>query len=158
MATLANIFNHFTGAVDSAADISRARTSSETFKLRPLPNEDVYFFAKRIDNSRVVKQVDPRSHVRDWKLVGGGGFAAISLIAMLLPSGYGLLAGYQIDSLTTQHQQLVSERTRLEVEESKLVSVERLQSMASQQDFIDPAPGTTIYLPAKNASARLNGR
>ena len=69
MATLANILNQFIGAGSVADATPRSVTweTSEECKLRALPNEDVYLFTKRIDNSRVVRQADPRARARDWK-------------------------------------------------------------------------------------------
>jgi chromosome segregation protein len=128
MATLANIFNQFLGAGSVADTPHRSVTweTSEECKLRALPNEDVYLFTKRIDNSRVVRQADPKARARDWKLVGGAGFAAMSLIAMLLPSAYGLMAGYQLSSLKREQQLLVTERARLELEEARLQAESRV--------------------------------
>jgi hypothetical protein len=152
MATLATIFNNLIGAgsvAESTADRTATRVS-DLYALRPIPNEDVYFFTKRIDNSRVVRQADPKARARDWKLVGGAGFAAMSLIAMLLPSAYGLMAGYQLSSLKKEQQLLVTERARLELEEARLMSAERLQELARMQEFVDPAPDSTVYLTPKN--------
>ena len=54
---------------------------------------------KRIDNSRVVR-AGRSAGARDcWKLIGSVVAAAVLLIGVLLPSAYGLLAGYQIQSL-----------------------------------------------------------
>ena len=64
MATLANIFNRFTVAGAAEADNSRAAAASEDYRLRALPNEDVYFFVKRIDNSRVIRQADPEDRAQ----------------------------------------------------------------------------------------------
>ena len=151
MATLANIFNQFIGAgsVADAAPRSVTWETSEEFKLRALPNEDVYLFTKRIDNSRVVRQADPRARARDWKLVGGASIASMLLIAMLLPSAYGLLAGYELSKLQLDNQKLRSEQARLQVQEARLLSVERLQELARMQDFVDPAPDRTVYLELK---------
>jgi hypothetical protein len=112
MATLANIFNNFIGAggVVESASRTATRNMSDVYTLRAVPNEDVYFFTKRIDNSRVLRQADPTARARDWKMVGGAGFAAISLIAMLLPSAYGLMAGYQLSTLKKEQHRLVSAR------------------------------------------------
>ncbi|MBC8167819.1 MAG: hypothetical protein H7Y20_18355, partial [Bryobacteraceae bacterium] len=158
MATLANIFNQFVGAKAlaeaEAASVSRER--GDAFKLRALPNEDVYFFSKRIDNSRVVKQAEPGARARDWKVIGGAGFAAISLVGLLLPSAYGFMAGYQLSHLRQENQRLVTERARLELEEAKLVSAERLQQLADVQKFVDPASDRTVYLPKTDASLALN--
>jgi hypothetical protein len=160
MATLANIFNHFTGTGTAVATATgeMARERSEAHRLRSLPNEDVYFFVKRVDNSRVVRQADPRARARDWKLVGVAGFAACAVIALLLPSAWGLMAGYQISSLQQENQRLVTERARLELEEARLVSPERLQVLATMQEFVDPTSASTVYLPKTDDSLALNRR
>jgi hypothetical protein len=152
MATLANIFNQFIGAgsVADAAPRSVTWETSEEFKLRSLPNEDVYLFSKRIDNSRVIRQADPTARARDWKFVGGASIAAMALIGMLLPSAYGLMAGYQLSQLQIEQQKLQVDRARLEIKEARLLSAERLQELAKMQDFIDPAPERTVYLEPKN--------
>ena len=152
MATLANIINQFIGAGSAADAAPRSVTweTSEEFKLRSLPNEDVYLFSKRIDNSRVIRQADPKARVRDWKFVGGASIAAMALIGMLLPSAYGLMAGYQLSQLQIEQQKLQVERAHLEIKESRLLSAERLQELAKMQDFIDPAPERTVYLEPKN--------
>ena len=41
---------------------ARAIAAADQYKLRALPNDDVYYFyVKRIDNSRVIRQADPRA-------------------------------------------------------------------------------------------------
>jgi hypothetical protein len=152
MATLANIFNNFIGAgsVEATATRTVTRQVSDVYTLRAVPNEDVYFFTKRIDNSRVLRQADPKARARDWKMVGGTGFAAITLIIMLLPGVYGLMAGYQLSSLQQEQSRLVSERAVLDLEEARLISAERLQELARMQEFVDPAPDRTVYLTPKN--------
>ncbi len=160
MATLANIFNQFAGAKAEADVIPGAVERSEAYKLRAIPNEDVYLHFKRIDNAKVVRQPDPGARARDWKLLGGAGIAAASVIAVLLPSAWGLMAGYQLSNLQQEHSRLVTERSRLELEEARLVSPERLQQLAEMQNFVDPAREKTVYLPkaADNSLARLNRR
>jgi hypothetical protein len=161
MATLANIVNQFIGAgsVEDCAVRDATREVRDLYTLRALPNEDVYFFTKRIDNSRVVRQPDARARAREWRLVGGAGFAALSLIAMLLPSAYGLMAGYQLSSLQQERERLVAEQATLELEEARLISAERLQELARMQDFVDPSPDSTVYLPPKHdKSLALNRR
>ena len=67
--------------------------------VRAFANEDIYFFVKRIDNSRVVRAADPQARGMCWKMIGSVVAAAVLLIGVLLPSAYSLLAGYQIQSL-----------------------------------------------------------
>lgn len=160
MATLANIFNQFTGSKTMAGSAGSVETRErcDAYRLRAVPNEDVYFFVKRIDNSRVVKQADPRARARDWKLIGGASFAAASLIAVLLPSAYSLLAGYQLTQLQQENERLRGEQTRLELQEARLVSTERLQHLATLQDYVDPAAGKVVYLPKSENALALNQR
>jgi hypothetical protein len=159
MATLANIFNRFTeaGSMADAAPHAAQRSTADAFKLRALPNEDVYFFVKRIDNSRVVREADPGARRKSWKFLGGASAAAVFLVGMLLPSAYGLMAGYQLHHLQAENQKLINERATLELEEARLVSPERLQILAKDK-FVEPAQGQTIYLAPKNDSSLAMNR
>jgi hypothetical protein len=152
MATLANIFNRFTVAsVADEAIIPEARVQADAAcRLRALPNEDVYFFVKRIDNSRVVRQADPAERARSWRVVAGGCGAAVLLIGTLLPSAYGLLAGYQLNQLRVENQKLITQKATLELEEAALVSPERLQMWADRDSFDEPAPESVVYITPKN--------
>ena len=38
--------------------------AADDYKLRALPNEDVYFYFKKIDNARVVREADPTARAR----------------------------------------------------------------------------------------------
>lgn len=159
MATIANIFDRVLSAGTIAERETRtsARELSEAYRLRPLPNEDVYFFAKRIDNSRVVRQVDPHARARSWRILGGASVAATLLICMLLPSAYGLMAGYQVQTLQQENRRLAIEHARLELEEARLVSAEHLQSLADKHDMRSPKPESVVYLTPKNdTSLALN--
>jgi hypothetical protein len=159
MATLANIFNRFTeaGSMADAAPHAAQRGTADAFKLRALPNEDVYFFVKRIDNSRVVREADPGARRKSWKFLGGAAVSAAFLVGMLLPSAYGLMAGYQLHHLQAENQKLINERATLELEEARLVSPERLQILAKDK-FVEPAQGQTIYLAPKNDSSLAMNR
>ena len=130
-----------------------AVANDKPFMLRALPNEDIYFFVKHIDNARVVKESDPQARNACWKLIAAAGTAAVLLIGVLLPSAYGLLAGYQIQSLKSEQQRLVTERSTLELDEAKLVSPARLEELARTQQFVDPAPLKVVYLNTKGAVA-----
>jgi hypothetical protein len=163
MATLATIFNRFmdagphTGYADAAPSHTASRAMAGDYRLRALPNEDVYFFVKRIDNSRVVRQADPTASAKSWKVLGASCVSAMLLIGMLLPSAYGLLASYQLHHLQAENQRLVTERGKLELEEAKLVSPERLAKLAKDQDFDDPKSENVVYLtPQNEGSLALN--
>jgi hypothetical protein len=154
MASLATVYSRVTGS--AARSEGFARITSPKIKCAPVrafPNEDIYFFVKRIDNSRVVRQADPQAGGVCWKMIGSVGAAALLLIAVLLPSAYGLLAGYQIQSLREESKRLASEQASLELQEAKLVSPERMEQLARMQQFIDPEPQKVVYLDSKDGSS-----
>jgi len=97
MATLAARYNHFFGK--SLERVHHLRRPGTGVRVPAFANEDIYFYIKRIDNSRVARASDPQSRGTCWKLIGSAGVAVALLVGVLLPSAYGLLAGYQIQSL-----------------------------------------------------------
>ena len=154
MATLANIFNQFIGAgsVADAAPRSVTWETSEECKLRALPNEDVYLFSKRIDNSRVIRQADPRARARDWKFVGGGTLAAMARSSScLLPSAYGLMAGYQFSQLQIENQKLHNRAVPARSAGGSLRSAPSVcRNSRRCRTSSTPASERTVYLEPKN--------
>ena len=159
MATLANIFDRVlsAGAVAEREARTSARELSDAYRLRTLPNEDIYFFTKRIDNSRVVRQADPAASARSWKILGGASLSATLLICALLPSAYGLMAGYQVHTLEQENRHLVVERARLDSEESQLTSAKHLKELADKHELQTLKPESVVFLTPKNdASLAFN--
>ena len=152
MATLANLFNRFVeaGRVAEAAVETASSDNWERYRIRSLPNEDVYFYFKRVDNSRVVPLPDPGARSKSWTILGASVLSAGFLICMLLPSAYGYLAGRQLHELQQENQRLMTERGRLELEEEKLVSPAALAKYAESKSFETPAPQRVIYLVPKD--------
>ena len=153
MATLAAAYNRFI-IRDRAENPPRPKGAS--VPVRAFANEDIYFFVKRIDNSRVVRQADPKARGTCWKLIGSAVAAAVLLVGVLLPSAYGLLAGYQIQSLHQEAQRLATEQSSLELEEAQLLSPSRMEELARMQRFIDPEPQKVVYLDSKGGSLAMN--
>jgi hypothetical protein len=133
--------------------VQRADTSA---RVRAFANEDIMFYVKRIDNSGVVRQADPGARARCMKMAGSVFAAAVLLIFILLPSAYGLLAGYKIQSLKQESERLDAARASLELEESQLLSPARMEELARQQQFVDPAPQKVVYLEEKQGSLAMN--
>lgn len=146
MATLATTYR---GVIE--AQTTRAR--EKCCGLPALPNEDVYFFVKRIDNTRVVRTTDPASREICWKAIAGVTTTAGLLICLLLPGAYSLLAGFQIHRLQQEQQQLLRDQAALELDEARLLSPERLEELARIQAFIDPAPERVQHLEPKESLA-----
>lgn len=158
MATLATMLNRILAAkgAEQAAAQATAR-QADIYTLRPLANEDVYFYVKRIDNTRVVREADPSARGACWKLIATACVGVLLVIGVLLPSAYGLLAGYQIQALKAEQKHLESEQAALELDEAKLVSPQRLEELAAEQQFVTPAPQKVFYLDSTNKdSVALN--
>ncbi len=149
MATLAAVFGrYFVRGMDRSRE--GARTQGEGARVRSFANEDIFFYVKRIDNSRVAREVDPAAGDRAWKLIGSVAAAVVLIIFVLMPSAYGLLAGYQIEELRQEAQRLSSERAALELDEAALLSPARMQELAKMQRFVDPDPERVVYLDTRD--------
>jgi hypothetical protein len=159
MASLANTYNRLFQKgreIEETNRVNATQGDNGFARVRAFANEDIYFSVKRIDNSRVVRKSNPAESGMCWKLIGSAVAASIMLIAVLLPSAYGLLAGYQIQSLRDEQTRLSNDMTSLELEEAKLLSPARLEELARMQQFIDPAPQKLIYLDERQGSFALN--
>ena len=150
MATLATLYDRMASSARLwEAERETGRTRYESYALRAIPNEDVALYVKRIDNSQVVRQADPQARSTCWRSIGVACTAAVLLIALLLPSAYGLLAGYQIERLKKENAELLTVERSLEIEEARLLSPKRLEELAKLQDLVDPAPDKVVYLEGK---------
>jgi cell division protein FtsL len=125
----------------------------DNYQLRPLPSEDVYFFLKKIDNSRIVREADPVARKRAWKAGAKGAAAAALLILLLMPKALGMMAGYQVHTLAQDHERLLNERSVLSLEEARLVSPERLEQLARELKLVNPDPRRVLVLNPKAEGA-----
>lgn len=128
----------------------------ERFRVRRVPNESIYFFTKGIDNSRLVREKDPRTAGTNWRMMLATLGGAALLILVLLPSAYSLIAGHELQELRTRREQLLTERRNLEVEEAKILTPAKLEEYAETQKLVDPG-GKVVYLPGEKTGteARL---
>jgi len=151
MATFATVLNRF---FDKGMErrIEAGRIVDASIRVRAFANEDIYFYVKRIDNSRVVRQNDPVERGACWKMIGSAVGAAVLLVGVLLPSAYSLMAGYTIQSYKQEQQRLITERAALELQESALLSPARMEELARTQQFVDPGPQNVVYLDGQDGS------
>jgi hypothetical protein len=158
MATLANMYNRlFERSAGRDSERPHTATADSSARVRAFANDDIYFFVKRIDNSGVVREADPRARGTCWKLIGSVGAAVVLLIGVLLPGAYSLLAGYQIQSLKQEQARLTNQQASLELEEAQLLSPARMEQLAREQEFIDPPSQKVVYLDSKGGSLALSG-
>ncbi len=161
MATVTTLIERFATAAgmrEAAEAVTRNDLGGDS-QLRALPNEQIYFWVRKVDNSRVQAQSDPRSTRACVKYLGSAALAVLLLVGVLLPIAYNLLAGYQIHSLENDQEYLLRQRAELEYREAELLNPARLARLAVIQELVDPAPGTVIPLePATDSGAFAQNR
>jgi len=143
MATLATFFR-VTNA--KAASANNERRQSDPFRLRALPNDDIYFYSKKIDNSRVVRQADPEARGECWSAVGAAGVLLMLGVSIIAPHVGAILAGYKLEALKAERQTLIDQKRDLEVREAGLLSPERLNNLARARSLTSPASDQVIHL------------
>jgi cell division protein FtsL len=146
MATLAADFGNREGSEQWAC-------AEPARPLRPLPSEDVYFFIKKIDNGRVVREADPAARRRAWKAGLKGFAAAVVLILFLLPRALDVVTGYRIHLLTRQHETLVNDKAAVDLQEAQLSSPDRLEQLARELRLVNPDPKSVVVLNGRTDSA-----
>jgi hypothetical protein len=143
---------------DGGSEMTRvAPPRKNAFVVRPLPNEDVALWIKSIDNSRVAPQKDPRVRNACWRLITISSLSVAVVVGLLLPSAYGLLASYQLQTLDQEQRELLKERELLKLEVAKRESPQQLEEWAEAHGLKQPPPTQVVYLqPADDGSLALN--
>lgn len=158
MATLATFVNRFVGVREfTVTDAPPAVwTRTESPRLRPIANEDVYLFVKRIDNSAVVRAADPVARRARSRTVATGFVAAMLVIAGLLPAAYNTMAGFTLQDLRQEQAKLKQQEAQLDLAQAKLVSYERLEKLAKSLKMVQPDPTQVQILEGKNKTEARN--
>jgi hypothetical protein len=132
---------------------SGTKPARDPFQLRALPQEDVFFYCKRIDNTRLVRQADPQARGACWSAIGAACFLLVVLTGALVPNVASTLAGYKLQALRVQERQLQDEERTLELKEAELLNPYRLDKLAQGQNLVTPFPGQVVHLNTKGDSA-----
>ena len=154
MASLGTFVNRFVGVRDLAEAPSAIWTRTESPRLRPLANEDIYLFVKTIDNGNVVRVVDPVARRERSTTMATGFVAALLVIAGLVPTAYNIMAGFTLQQLQADQSKLLEERARLDADEARLVSPERLRALAKKLKMAEPQPQQVQTLEGPHAAER----
>ena len=153
MAALANLYSRMMDRRPAMAVGPQTPITTGYAPLRVFANEDVYFYMKRIDNTGVIRQMDPQARGSAWKLIAGVSAASILVIGVLLPGAYDLMAGYEIQKLKQEAISLQAEQSSLDIDEAKLITPARIEALAREQQFTDPAQQNLVFLSSKDATA-----
>ena len=149
------MLDRFTTPHAAGGERPRFLGNDDLYEVPAFPNEDVYLYVKHIDNSRVLREVDPAARQICWRLIGSSFAFALVVIALLLPTVNRLMAGYKMETLRQERQRLELDRASLELAETKLLSPARLEQLARMQRFVDPAPEAVVYLDANKSDQIL---
>lgn len=133
--------------------ITRSRTGSMAERNRGLfelqrkarrgPTPEV-FFAKHIDNSRIVKADDPerRREMRTFTAVMGILFVLVMVYVWQHFSA--IEVGYQVEAQKLQMEQMREENRQLRLTEAQLTDPGRIDRIAKQLGLDVPQPGQVV--------------
>jgi len=113
------------------------------------------YFAKAIDNSRLVKVEDPRRN-REMKQ-----FAVALVCLFLLVFTYAwqhfraIEYGYKIESAKRELNNLTEMNRALRLEDASLRDPERIDVMARRMGLVPPAPGQVIRMDSASAEPNV---
>jgi len=111
------------------------------------------YFAKAIDNSRLVKVEDP-SRNREMKQFGTA-LACLFLLVFTYAWQHfrAIEYGYQIESAKRELNNLAEMNRALRLEDASLRDPERIDLMARRMGLVPPEPGQVIRMDAASAEA-----
>ncbi len=153
MASFATFVNRFVGVSELADAPPAVWARTESPRLRPIANEDVYLFVKRIDNSTVERAIDPAARRARSHSVLVGFAAAVLVIAGLVPIAYNTLAGFTLQNLRQEQESLKQQQTVLEASEANLLNYDHLEKLAASLKMVDPVPQQVQFLDGKTKGA-----
>jgi hypothetical protein len=125
-------------------------------KLPAFPGEDLFFEAKPIDNSMVVRAEDPNQRRTSWRALGAVISGTFIFTGLLLPGAYRMVAGKQIHQLREEQESLRREIAELRALEANYTNLKKLEEVARTQELIDPAPEMVQHLTPKGSYAMIN--
>jgi hypothetical protein len=135
-----------------AERLANRQPAQDPFQLRALPFEDVYFRPKKMDNSRLIREADPRARGACWTVIGAACLMLAFLGGVLAPSVANTVAGYKLESLRVESQKLADERRTLELQEAQLLSPERLDRLARGRHLVSPSASQVVHLESPGES------
>jgi cell division protein FtsL len=127
----------------------RVRPDTDPYQLRPLPGEDIFLYAKHIENAKVVRVADPRSRGAALSAAGVMCVLAALLTGSVAPRLANYIAGYRIETLRQERQRLIDESMVLDVEVAKMLRLDRLEELAHRHNLVPPKAGQYVELETR---------
>jgi cell division protein FtsL len=139
------------GRVESLAERNRELYEAQR-RARRGPTPEV-FFAKHIDNTRLVKADDPERR-REMRT-----FSAVMSVLFVLVMVYvwqhfsAIEIGYHVETQKQQVEQLREENRQLRLSEAQLTDPERIDKIAKQLGLNAPQPGQVVRPDGSDVNA-----
>ena len=108
---------------------------------RYMPGAPEIYFHKAIDNSRLVRAVDPGRKREMHFFTGAIAFCFMVVLLYLAQHCSSIEYGYKIEDARTQLNQLAETNRTLKLEEATLKDPERINALAKQMGMSLPAVG-----------------
>jgi hypothetical protein len=118
-----------------------------------LPQEDVFFFCKQIDNSRLEREPDPKARGACWSTIGAACVLVAMLTGALFPALSNTLAGYRLEALRAEQRKLMDERRELELKQASMLTPERMRVLAEERNLVTPANEQVYHLDGRREGA-----
>jgi hypothetical protein len=138
---------------EAATRTNRLRPVRDPFQLRALPHEHLFLYNKRIDNSRLVREADPKSRGACWSAIGAACVLAVLLTSAFAPSVATTIAGYKLEALRIEERRLLEEHRSLDLQEAELLSPARLDQLARDNNLVAPSSDQVFHLEGKPQGA-----
>jgi len=132
---------NITGVIMPVHERAESRRSAAMAGFTP-----EFYFPKAIDNSRLVKVVDPRRR-REIRMFSAS-VAALFLLMMFYAWQHfrAIEYGYRIEAQKSERQRLVELNRTLKLEEASLRDPSRIDMLARQMGLESPQPGQLVRL------------
>ena len=153
MATLAAIWKK--SNTMAAVGDGNGIVASDPYALRGLPGDGVFFYSKKVDNSRLVRQADPNASEECWSAVGAGALLLMLGVSVVVPHVALVREGYKLEAAKAERQVLLDQRRALEVREAGLLSPSRLNDIAKAHDLTSPMSSQVFHLDGQTPQGNL---
>ena len=155
MTSLAGLYEWLV-AGKAASKAALRRREGLDYRLRAVPREEIHFYIKEIDNTRLVRLPDRRDTASSMGWACGVVLTAAMLVAVLTPGGYSLLASRRIERLKTERESLVNTLRELRVKEARMLSPVQMEQWAGDR-FVEPSASAVVFAPPSEGTvASLN--
>jgi hypothetical protein len=143
----------------NSAGLSSMRSKKNGQSRRALPafpQEALYFEAKFIDNSQVVRADDPKSLGQCMKTVFAVATVSIVAAGLMLPSAIRIITAQRIIAERARGEELRGEITEYQASIAKRTNPEHLEAYAAEQKMSYPQQANVQTVSAKGTYAKNN--